>query len=165
MAIGTGLAIGLGLLGAGSSIANSAIAARGSRNAARTQEQAADRAMAFQREMYQEARGRLNPYEVEGNKAMVRLSSMLNANGRSEVPGQTPPPFQVPPRNGGGPRTPDVQTLSSYGRPVGRGQTPAAAAQGGGQMVMLQSPDGKETREVPAGDAQRWIARGARVVG
>ena len=43
---------------------------------------------------------------------------------------------------------------------------PAAGQPGpGGALVTVQSPDGSETRQVPADQAQRYIARGARRIG
>jgi hypothetical protein len=39
------------------------------------------------------------------------------------------------------------------------------AARGGGALVTLESPDGRERRQVPEWDADRHIKRGARMVG
>ena len=143
------------LISAGGQVASSVIASKSAKKAARTQTTAAN--VAGQRQdratqdalRYIEAR-RLglpepaSPYPPGG--ASLGFGSQLAPTG-------TKPPMPVPGGGYGGAPPP--------GGPLSLGM----ATQGQqGQMVTVQAPDGSETRQMPADQAQRYVQRGARIL-
>lgn len=157
--ITTAASVGGTLVGAkmGSNAAN---------NAARTQTDAANRAaqlqydlgnrsLDFQRQMWETGRNDMMPWMNMGRSALGTLGSRMGLGSGGG-----------PPMGGGEPRS------------VGYGQTPNAAANGGGstlgslgqggyagpQMVQMKAPNG-EVRPVPRTMVEHYKARGAQVVG
>jgi hypothetical protein len=86
--IGTTAAlIGLGVASAAGGIGSAAIASRSAKNAAKTQSQAADRATAFQRDMYEQGRKDISPWREAGITSLDRLKVLLGLSGDPSAEG------------------------------------------------------------------------------
>lgn len=182
------------LIGMGASIATGGMAADASRRAAETQSQAADRALANQQQVYDTSRGAateaynrsnavLAPWVTTGSSAMGSLGGLLGlppassgvtdalsplASPQGAIP--TPAGVGVGLDAGGAPVNPRspaaaeaparaaMSTQSGYAAP--RSKTLGALA---GGLVTLQAPDGT-MQAVPAGQAEFYVSKGARVV-
>jgi hypothetical protein len=125
MAIGTTAAIlgGLGAAGVGGSLLGASKQAKASKQAAKTQSASAQKALDFQRQIYEQNVRRLLPYQQIGLGAGTKLASLagvapaamgprLNQFAGPPPPGMmgAPPPGMMgPPRPGmGGPLPPDM---------------------------------------------------------
>lgn len=158
--VGTTTAIALGLIGAGTSLGGSAIAAHGAHSAANTQVQAANDARAYYNQMYQTGRADLEPWMQAGGDARAKLADMLQLPGAGA---SATPRASLPP----GERVGNGAALSTFARaavPAAVRMAPGGATKPDVPMVMLKAPDGA-TRAVPADQAQRYIALGAQRVG
>jgi hypothetical protein len=155
MAIGTGLAIGLGAMSIGSSVASSVIGSRASGKAAQAQERAGERSLAFQREQYNDGKARMQPWIESGHDGRARLSSLLGPTGNPTRGGAPASPPMRPMQGGGAP----LSTFAQGGMGAGRAMVPG----GPGGMVTIEAPTG-ERRQVPEAQAKQFIARGARMV-
>lgn len=133
-------------------------------NASKTTAEAADKALAFQKEQYQQERTDFNPYQTAGASALGRMSTQAAA----PVQGfrQPPPPAQL--------GTPIAKAPTLPGQPMGGAPMPmgAPAPLGGtaptaptapGPMVLMRGPDGAQ-RQVPTQVAQQLQTRGFTVV-
>ena len=142
-------------------VAGAIVTSRGSTQAAETQRAAADlagrrqdrttqdvlRRLDASRQAYPNAPPPSSPYPIGGGS----LESI-----RSLAPGPPGRP-QGPPQIQGGPAA--YQPFSVGNTPPGGPPAPS----GGGQMVLLEGPDGSR-KSVPAGTVQRYVSRGARVI-
>lgn len=141
-----------GAIAGGTALAGAGIGAHASNKAANQQQQSADRALNFQRDVFNQSSQALSPFIHMGQSAMGRYDERYG--GAPMQPQTMVGPWQyvssAVPLNATGPR------------PVGAGQTPQAA-QGSGQMVQLRAPSG-EVSAVPAHLAEQFIARGAQRV-
>jgi len=77
-----------GIATAGGAVASAKIGSNAAKNAAKTQSDAADKALAVQREQYQQQRQDFSPYQQQGAQAMGRMTAM------SQAPRQTFDPRQ-----------------------------------------------------------------------
>lgn len=129
---------GLGLLG-------SKMQANSSDHAAAVEAKAAADALAFAKEQYAKAEAQFAPYLQAGQGALARMQDLASQSelARTGYGPQTP---MLPPR-------PAAPTLSTPGGPVGQS----------GAMVTLRAPNG-QTKQVPANQAQHYIAQGAQQV-
>lgn len=140
------------LIGAsvGGQVAGAVIGHKAATKAANTQKQAEDRALALQKQMYEQSVARYQPFINTGQSVLPTLRG-LASNVQAPMYGT------------------NLRDLSIYGtpppmpRPVGAGQTPAAAASGGG-LVQMQAPDGS-TQAVRPELVQHYLQKGAKVVG
>jgi hypothetical protein len=135
------------IIGAGGKFAGDFIAGRGASKAADAQERAAREALDWEKSRYFEQEQRLAPYRDMGGQAYERMGRML---------GIQPGPASAP-----APTNPVDRMSSMAPRPVGGGQTPAAAS----NVVTMMSPDGRSRRQVPAHLVAQFEARGARRIG
>jgi hypothetical protein len=81
--IGTTAALIFGGLMAGGQVASSAMQSRAANKAAKTQVQAGDKALQFQREMWESQQRNFEPYRQAGLGALTRLSDMANTSPSS----------------------------------------------------------------------------------
>jgi hypothetical protein len=138
----------MSLVGAGGDITGSLINARAAEKASKQQQEAINRALAMQGPLYDRAlaiaeqqhtqgRADLQPYATAGTQGVTALTALLGlpAAAAPAAPRMTSP---------GGPA---LQPLSSV-------------AGSGGGMVQLRAPNG-QTKQVPADQAQYFVARGA----
>jgi hypothetical protein len=172
MSVATSTAIGIGLAAsAGASLASAKIQSNAAKNAAKTQQQGTDRALAVQQQANQ-------PYMDLGKQAAARLASGQamgqpyrqqfggpgGSNGFQAFdqgrPMQGPPGTLAGLGQPPGPQGPPPQ----MGPPQGQPGPQMAMQGGGGGMVRLQAPDGSVSM-VPEAMAQQFIAKGARRVG
>ena len=181
------------LIMVGGSIVGGAIAANANKKAAQTQAnaattgsadqlKAAEEALAFQKQQYNNTQKAINPYQNMGLGALSALGSGLGV-----TPGNLPVNQIAPDRQNGvttsGFMSPEDFTqfkgavvANANERPantfanVGNGAFGVQADQAqlaqslSQSSVRLQSPDGKETQDVPANQAQYYISHGAKVV-
>lgn len=131
---------------AGAQVVGAKLASNAAQNAARTQSQAADRALAYQQQLQQQQRQDFTPYQQAGASAMGQLGRLANA--------------PQPVFNASAP-------MGQLGLPPQQAPQPPQNFQQAGQnnqgMVKVQAPDG-EIRQYPASAAQMLIARGAKLV-
>lgn len=173
------------LVNAGANVAQSAIAAHGASEAAKTQSAAADRSLAFQQGIYDRQAQNFAPYLQQGQTSLGRLGQMAAAPGPTFHPGQPQGGFQMPSLAQMGQSQAPTATPSMQGQIGGGGiaqtaQTAAQAAIGSGGapgaqtpkmqsqgsqsgLVLMQGPDGSK-RPVPPQYVQQMIQKGARVV-
>ena len=153
--IGAAMLIGSAVAG-GTAVAGAKMQSGAAKNAAKTQQQATDRAIAAQTQANQ-------PYMDLGRQSAARLSQMApQPYTQTFGSGAGSQPFQMPQE---GP-------LASLGRPAGAtgqamppgGPVPPPGAQGGQGMVRMQAPDGS-VRPVPLAMVDELTRRGARRVG
>lgn len=131
MPIGTTAAIALGLGALGSQAVGAKLQSSAAKNAAKTQAQSADRAMALQRQMLQQGVGAqqqqnalmqqlYQPYAQSAPLSLAALNQFVLGGGEGYLPpGMIPPPRQGPPPGMGGP----PPRLKPYG-PGGMGMPP-----------------------------------------
>lgn len=173
MSVATSTAIAIGVTAAaGAQTAGMMYGAKksadASRDAARIQSDAADRAAQRQQAATQQALGyidtiRANPrpanYGPVGNGAVDKLGSMLNIPQR---PSAGPMPMNAP-------MAPPTNMPQPAGRPMpysldaGRNIVPNPAASGSG-LVMLRAPNGQQ-KAVPANQVDHYVNIGAVKVG
>jgi hypothetical protein len=129
-------------------------------NASKTSAEAADKALAFQKEQYAQSRADFNPYQQAGLAASARMEARATqptqgfrqpappaAPAQLGLPQSAPPP--TPPQRAPGP---DVQTMGQpQGAPPQLGQSAAPE-----KMVTLRAPDGS-THPFPASQVQTVI--------
>jgi hypothetical protein len=153
---------------AASNLVSAKLQSNAADRASRTQAEAADKALAFQKEQYQQSRADFNPYLQAGADALGRMGTAATAPVTSFRPGQ---PQQLGMAQGIPPQ-PMARGPVSAGAAAFQGQPPqlGMAPQGpqpqgaqGGALWTIQSPDG-ETKQLPQAIAQQFIARGARRV-
>jgi hypothetical protein len=166
------------LIAGGASIFTGDMAADASKKAAQTQSDAADKAMDFnkqvyqdtsvlQRDLYNQSRADLAPYMSLGSGVMGNLGNMVGVTPSAAAPfvsssqtGVMPPaadPRTAVPRPG---ESPQAQAAMATQSGYSKGGTISGLA---GQTVLLQAPDGA-VRAVPAGLAAQFEAKGARRV-
>lgn len=93
------------------------------------------------------------PYGAVGSQAASTLPSMIRQSPQMGAPA----PYTTQPR-----ATMPMQAASS---PLGAmGQAPMPQVPQGGQMVMLQAPDGTQ-KSVPQDQARYYVSKGAKVIG
>lgn len=181
MGIGTAASVGTSIYGAKK-------AADASKQASAAQVASGDKALALQREMWQDTRQSLQPWITQGSQAVTTLGDLMGLGGGG---GAAPPAASSPPLAGG--RTPTAWDLMSpeereyVSRPATRRQTKEylltgnealdpsqtglftpqaptmAAAMRGSSYVTLQAPDGT-TQQVPETAASHYLSRGARLL-
>lgn len=164
MSVATSTAIILGTtIGAGSSIAGAAIASHSAKNAAKTQAASADKALALEREQYQQQQQNLAPYRGLSAvlpQLMGRAGQGVTSTGwgQYQAPTSTGNPFASL-YQGGQSQPPSP--------PMGHAFTPTPdGGQVGGQpggLVTLRAPDGT-TQQVPQAQVPHFLSRGATMV-
>lgn len=142
--IGAGISAATGLIGANKQ-------ANAAKDAARTQSQSADRAIALQRDIYQSQLGLMQPYIHGGTQAFDSMMRQYGDAGRPMANYQPMPSGLMQGRQG------------RAQPPMGGGLMGGAPRAGGGQ-VKLQAPNG-EVQIVPAAHAQHYIGLGAKPLG
>lgn len=177
--IGTALVIG-SLASAGAGVAGAKMASNSANKAAKTQTAAADRSAALMQQAYQQQQQLQAPYLQAGRNAIGNLSSLMNP-GQPYTPqmqaqnqqamqlgpqftGQQPPGSAVP-RQGPPTRMGAPPMLGGGPPPMAGGGPMASAMAPQGDMVLMSSPDGRQTQRVPRAMAQQFLAQGARVIG
>lgn len=162
----------VGISTAAAAAASSAYAAKkqagSAREAAALESSAADKALAQQKASYEQHRQDMSPYQQAGAGALQRLQQQSAAPRQTFDPAQPQgqlrqpmpasmgalmPPPQGPPPAGG--------AMVPPGMPQGGPPQNAPQGPGGGQMVMMQGPDGSQ-RQVPAQLVQQFEAKGAK---
>jgi hypothetical protein len=159
MAIATGTALAIAALtGAGGSIAGAKMGSDAANRSARMQTDATNRAaelqaqatrdaLAFQREQFEYGQQTMAPYLRIGEQSLGTLGNMMGFPGGA----------------GGGTGAPMMA-----GR-AGTGGAPGTLGNMGGyqppEMVLMASPDGSSTRQVPRAMVPHYTSRGGRVVG
>jgi hypothetical protein len=180
---GAGLVTGNpALVGIGASVLSGGMAADASKDAAQTQSESADRAMAenrrvydqsagIQKQVYDTTRADLAPYMAVGGGAMGNAGSMVGlspgAGGGTSIasmangvtaPGQMIGAGQsVDP----GPSKEVPQVKAAMANQSGYQQ---GEKRGGSRAVLLRSPDG-EIRAFPEDQAEVYVSRGAQRLG
>lgn len=192
MSVGTTTAILIaGGITAGATVGGAAIASHGNTEAAKTgaeanttaaniQAQSAEKALALQKQLYEQQRTDLGPYRGTGYLALGRLtgqSPQALSQGANTV---APSSLNARPTLASQPNTPVTQTGPNNFLTTGGGQmAPPTAATNQGYtpghfgrprqpipaqgMATVRSPDG-ETKSVPAGDVAFYVSRGATVL-
>lgn len=115
--------------------------------AAELQAQATRDALAFQREQFDYGKQAMAPYQRIGEQSLGTLGSMMGFQGGAGG-GTGAPVMAGRPGAVGGPGT--LGTMGGYTPP---------------EMVMMASPDGSSTRQVPRAMQKHYEARGGKVVG
>lgn len=149
------------LINAGANVAQSAIAAHGASEAAKTQSAAADKSLAFQQGIYDRQAQNFAPYLQQGQQSLGRLGQMAATPGPMFQPGQPQGGFQMP-QNPAQVAPGTAMSLGAMGQ-AAAGQGASQGSQGSG-MVLMQAPDGSQKR-VPASYVAKFQQEGARVVG
>lgn len=161
----------IGAAGVGVSAYGANKAAGASKDAARTQAQAADKAQAFNQRAYDDTRAALSPYQQAGQFALSNLMARQyggNFNAYSPpknygpewVAQQQQSMFRAPTPGGHLPM-PNMspQSMPTLSNPMGRGPMPGPP-QGAG--VWMVGPDGSR-QQVPPGNVQMALAHGAKL--
>jgi hypothetical protein len=177
------------IIGGGAALGGAAISAHAAGSASRQQQQAADKALALEGRIYDEQKARLQPYMQAGSESLNRLMQGYWNNqpyGMTAQPGGIPVGASAYSQAMGAPtgayraaQGPPASAYvgapaSSYAGPMGAYQAAMGAPasvnagqvgqmQAGGDMVMMQGPDGS-TRAIPRANVQAAMQRGARVV-
>ena len=152
--IGTGLALGIGLAAsAGTQLVGAKIASNASKNAAKDQVRAVDRASGILDETF-------SPYVNKGREVIGTLGRLTAAprGARYAAPDPTMPrqaPQPARPRPAGAMPTGQARPRVTLG---------GLAPRGGDGMVLMEAPDGSGVRPVPANQVERFLAAGARRV-
>jgi hypothetical protein len=176
---------------AAGTVGGAAIAAKGNTKAAQTsadaskegsadQLKAAEEALQFQKEQYNNTQKAINPYQNMGAGALAALGSGLGVTPGniplSQIPqdrpvGQTSSGFLSPDdftafKNQvmNGPTNAFAQPnqqVNTWMNPQPQANSTQSLSQ---SSVRLQSPDGKDVQDVPASQAQYFISKGAKVV-
>lgn len=158
--IGTTAAIiAASVAAAGSSVASSVIGSKAANKAGKTQAAAEEKALALQRQMYQEAQPRYAPYQQMGQNALPTLAA-LAGNVQAPRYGQNladlslygAPPQNMAPRPAAGP---------GMGLPGGPAPQPPQPQPGG--TVMMRAPNGAQ-QAVPREQVAHFQQKGATVV-
>lgn len=160
------------LIAAGGSVLAGDVAATASKDAARTQAAAADRAMGVQRQVYDDARATLSPYTALGASAAGSLGSLLGlpAGGGGMVTAPAGAAAATAPALAG---TAGAPGPGMVGAVEGKRDPMNASGYGGGRggsiaslsgVQMLEAPDGT-VKAVPRDRAAFYLRRGARPVG
>lgn len=147
------------IVGGATSLASGLIGAHGAKSAAKTQSQAADRALAANQQVYNDQRQLMQPYVQGGQSAFQQLLS----GWQHKQPGGMPSGAPAPSQGGGSPMSGGLAAaMPMQGQPQG---PPPGMPQGGqtGGMVMMEGPDGSR-RAIPQASVQMAMQRGARVV-
>lgn len=162
--IGTALAIGLTMAAAsaGTQVVGAKIASNASKKAAKDQTTAVDRASGILDDTF-------SPYVNKGREVIGTLGRLTAAprGARFAAPDPTLPRQAATapasrPRPAGAPNVGQAQPRMTLG---GLAPGPSGPPRGGGGgMVLLEAPDGSGVRPVPADQAERFIAAGARRV-
>lgn len=128
------------------------MASNASKNAAKTQAVAGDKALAAQQAGYTQQRNDFQPYQQAGVAALGRLGQTAGTyqGGPPQPPSQMPP--QGPP-----------QGLGQLGQPPQMGMGGPGGPQGGA-LVQVRAPTG-EMAMLPQAQAQAAVAKGATIVG
>lgn len=148
MGVATGIAIGSLIASSAAQAYGAHKAASASKDAAKLQTAAADRASKIYDDTYQ-------PYLNKGRESISTLGRLTAApaGSRYAAPDPTRPPQSAPPapRPGmSGPPRPAPGTLGSMA-PSGPGAPPG--------MVMIEARDGSGVRPVPEAQAQRFLSQ------
>jgi hypothetical protein len=150
--------------------------AKAQEGATAAQAQATEKALEFQKQQYRNTQIATAPYQNMGAGALAQLGQGLGV-----TPGNiAPTPISTAPDRGMGTTTSGFMTPADAqtnlnATPSGfpnltanqqriDAQNPASTANLSQSSVRLQSPDGKETQDVPASQAQYYISHGAKVV-
>jgi hypothetical protein len=155
-----------GAVGAATSLAGAKMASSASKNAARMQSAAADKALAVNERVYRDQQALFNPYVQGGTQALAQMQQM--AGGMPQRPGPQQP-MSLGSAMGARPM-PGMAGAMSLGSAMAPQRAKALQAptmDGGpqaGGMVLVASPDGSETMEVPRDVAQQLVARGGQIV-
>lgn len=129
-------------LEAGTNLAGTWMETRAQKQAAELEAQSLQNALDWQKEQYGVRQQQLAPSINTGNASTVQLAHLMGLNAPEGGWESTPAPTQV-----------------------GSGQTPAAAAGGGGKgMVLMQAPGSSQTKLVPQAMVAAYQAKGAQVV-
>lgn len=102
--VGTAMAtIIAGLAGAGASVAGAKMASGAQKDAAKTQAESADKALAVSKQMHEQERADLGPYRSAGQGAVSALARGLDVEGYPDttIPGASSVPGQAPAVNSG----------------------------------------------------------------
>jgi hypothetical protein len=185
MPIPVAVPIAMGLASVFSNLFGAKKKADAAKEAVNYQRQATDKAVALNRDVYQQQLAQQQPYMQAGQQGLTNLQQIVgnqqNRFGGGMVPGQGgpapmnlatafgPPPQGPTPQQGpqGPPMGGPPQGQMGGGMPPQAAQgSPQGAPQGQGQMVRLQAPTG-EVIPLPANHPkiQQLIAAGARMVG
>lgn len=136
-----------GIIAAGGAIGSAAIQAHAASKATDAEVKANNNALNVAQQQYGQTQQMLQPF-ISGQNTAALQRPVTGAGGYTPGVGLTAPTVA---------RSAAPNTFQPAAPQMG-----APASQGG--MVMLQAPTG-ETRRVPAGQAQMYIARGAKVIG
>lgn len=176
VATSTALTIGAIAAGAGTSIYGATKAAGAQKDAAQTQAASADKALAIQKQMYEQQRTDLSPYRAAGQGAVGKLSYQLGVPGFEKGPmaqmAPTPVAGSVGFGTGG---TPGAVAVNGQNAPIAQqaagaltpyltnGPQMPQPPQAPGATVMLRAPNGM-TKAVPQEQAPYFISKGAQPV-
>ena len=154
--VGIAAAAGSAAAGLGGALISSSAA----KSAAETQAASGDKALALQKQMYDQTRADLQPWVTQGSSAVGTLGALMGLGGK--VNGQTVAGTSASP------------STASQGATLGSLATPQntqdmglvhPAQQNGGEdrMVTIQAPTG-ETKQMPLSQAGQYLSRGARLM-
>ena len=129
------------IIGAGASVGGAVIASKASKGAAKTQSEAADKALGLQTQQYEQSRQDFAPYQQQGQAALGRLGQMATAPRMNFGAGQT----------------------ATLGNPMGQPQAQQPPPQPQAGLVRVQAPTG-EIALLSRQQAQDALRRGARVM-
>jgi hypothetical protein len=157
--------IAVAAISAGSQIAAAKMQSNAAKNAAKTQSASADRAMAFQKQQYEQARQDFSPYQQTGATSLGRLGAMAGQQAPTFQPGQPASFASLGNPLGGGPQAVPPGPLPGQTTPPGAPpMPPQGPPQAQGQLVRVLAPTGEEAMLSPMA-AQAAVAKGARILG
>lgn len=154
------------LIGTGASIFGADVASEGAKSAAKTQDAAADKSLALQKNIYERGQAGLSPYMSAGAGAVTNLRGLTGQP--LEVVGPAAGTPSTMPANAA---VPSTRTASDAGAvPTGDVAVPRttlqnfATSQTQSGYVTMRSPDGSMTQAVPANLVEHYRQQGASVV-
>ncbi len=168
-----GALIGASAISAAASAYGAHKASSASKEASKTEAEAADKALEFSRGVYDTREQQLSPYRQSGAASLNTFNKLLGieappmnaapmATDPNHIqPGQPFPASWVP----GSPLSGTPQTAPNMGSPVGNpGRTPQPGQTVGNVTIRVKAPDGT-IRVMPAGLQTMAMAQGGQVVG
>ncbi len=174
VAVSTAIAIG-GIAAAGSSIAGAKMASGATKDAAKTQAASADKALAIQKQMYDQTRTDEAPYRQLGAGAVGLLGQGLGLPAQQQTwapaPATAAQPAAPAAASGGGflgGLGHALGALTPPGLPhlpgTGGGSPQPGQAQTASGYVQMKSPTG-QVKPVASGDVAHYQQLGAQIVG
>ncbi len=168
----------IGAASAGAQVASAKMSSNAAKKAAGLQVASADKALALENDQFHATQQRMQPYVDSGQKALSTLNGLVyggapSGGGMPQGGGGLLAPYARtfnPSQPGGGSLGPMPNGVPSpqamQGQPPAMQGAPSAMqgpSQVNGDLVTMRAPDGS-TKQVPRGQQQYWMQKGAQVV-